>query len=679
MAVTGLVVLCLGIFVFIKNMKKEVNIAFALYSLSISWWCFTQIGNVYGPTLGDSWFWARIEQSGVVFIPTFFIHFVIAFLGLQKKRKILKPCYLFSSIFALLFPTNLLARTAERKFETINFGEPGILYPILILYFIVGTIYGLYELFRRYKTAKGNLKNQLKYLCWSSLLGYLGGSASFLLVYDISIPVLNPFGTYLVAFYVFTTAYTIVKHRLLEIEIIIKKTLIFAGMFAFVFAIFAGVTFFMQEFLITLMGDSARYAILFLSVLLITIGIRPLEKIMVHITDNILFQKKYNYQQTLREASEGMTLVTDDKKLLNLIVRVVAKNIRVRSAGIFQLDEAKDRYVLKIRRGSNRKHTGYSLSKDHALVSWLKEHKEALLYDELEDWLKSERFLSKEKGLKEKLVFIKDELGSMDGIICVPSFGKAKLVGFLVLGEKLSGDIYTQEDMHLLSTLASEAAIAVENAKNFMELEKARERERQSYIQTVLALAQTVDEKDSYTHGHLECVVYYGLQVAEELRSSSEFKGVINTEDLETALRLHDIGKIGVPDAILNKNGKLNREEWSVMKQHCEIGSRIVEPIAKLKNVGRIIKHHHEKYDGTGYPDGVKGEEIPLESRIVSVVDSYHAMVSDRPYRKALPEAVALKELRDNIGKQFDPVVVGAFVKAWEDGRIKKAQAGVSS
>ena len=672
MAITGGVVFCLGAFVLLKNIKREVNVVFACYSFSIVWWCFTQIGNVYGPTLGDSWFWARIEQSGVVFIPTFFIHFVIAFLDLRKKRKILIPCYIFSALFALLFPTNLLARAAERKFGGINFGEPGVLYPFLIVYFVLGTAYGLYELFKRYRVAKGNLKNQLKYLCWSSLLGYFGGSASFLLVYDISIPVLNPFGTYLVAFYVFATAYTIVSYRLMEIELVIKRTLIFAGVFAFIFAVFAGMTFFTQEFLVTLLGDNTRYATFLFSVLLITLGIRPLERFLVNITDNILFQRKYDYQKTLKEASEGMALITDMKKLLNLIARIVSKSIRVKSAAIFQLDEEKNKYVLRIRRGSVRRHGGYSLGKDNALVWWLGTHKEAILLDEVEDWLRSERFLRKQKGLKDKLFNIKEEIVGMDGAICVPSYSKGHLIGFLVLGEKLSGDIYTQQDIHLLSTLASEAAIAVENAKNFMEVEKLREKERESYIQTVLALAQTVDEKDSYTRGHLEDVNYYGMRVAEELEQSSEFKAVIDKEDLDTSLHLHDIGKVGVPDAILHKNGKLTAPEWEIMKQHCEIGARIVEPIAKLKNVGNIIKHHQEKYDGTGYPDGLKGEEIPLEARIISVVDAYHAMVSDRPYRKAFPEEVALGELRNNVGTQFDPIVVAAFVRAWERGKIKK-------
>jgi HD-GYP domain-containing protein (c-di-GMP phosphodiesterase class II) len=254
----------------------------------------------------------------------------------------------------------------------------------------------------------------------------------------------------------------------------------------------------------------------------------------------------------------------------------------------------------------------------------------------------------------------------------VPTFWKEELIGFLLLGEKYSVEPYSREEIDLFSTLSNGVAIAIENAKNFIELAKLREKEKDSYFQTVLALAQTVDEKDAYTHGHLGDVYWYGMQVAEELQQAPEFKDAIKKDDLETALRLHDIGKIGVPDAILNKNGKLTPEEWDTMKQHCEIGARIVEPIERLKNVGDIIKHHQEKYDGTGYPDGLEGEEIPLESRIIAVVDAYHAMISNRPYRKAMSEEAALKELKDNMGTQFDPIVVGAFVMAWEKGKIKR-------
>ena len=359
--------------------------------------------------------------------------------------------------------------------------------------------------------------------------------------------------------------------------------------------------------------------------------------------------------KVLIQASKGMVLITDVQRLFNLIVHIVKKYIKIKGASIFQYEEASRGFVLKCRRGEISKDVGHRIGNNNPLVKWLKEKKNV--------------FLSSDSAMP---MAVKKELEKLDSAVCVPSFWKGELIGFLILGEKFSGETYTKEEVELFSTLSNGVAIAVENAKNFAELAKLRQKEKKSYFQTVMALAQTVDEKDTYTHGHLGEVYWYGMQVAEELEKVPKFKHAINKDDLETALRLHDIGKIGVPDAVLNKSGKLNIEEWDMMKQHCEIGARIVEPIERLKDVANIIKHHQEKYDGTGYPDGLKGEEIPLESRIIAVVDAYHAMVSDRSYRKALSEKAALRELKNNRKTQFDPLVVGAFLKAHKKGRIKR-------
>lgn len=373
------------------------------------------------------------------------------------------------------------------------------------------------------------------------------------------------------------------------------------------------------------------------------------------IVDSILSEDKFNYQKTLIEASKGMVLITDIQKLLNLIVYIVKRQIGLKSACIFQYDEEQAYFILKSRRGNNRELIGYRIGKGHPLVSYLKNKKDILLRQEEDMNISSE---------------LKQELERLSCEVCVPSFSKGKLLGFLILGSKLSGEAYTKEETVLLSTLANEVAFAVENAKNFMELERLREDERESYFQTVLALARTVDEKDAYTRGHLDEVARYGMEVVIELTNSKDVK--IDMEELNTALLLHDIGKIGVPDGLLHKNGNLTPEEWEIMKQHPVIGARIIEPVTKLENVGRIIRYHQEKFDGSGYPEGKKGDEIPLESRIIAVVDAYHAMISDRPYRKAMAPEVALEEIKKNSGTQFDPLVVEAFVRAWEKGKIVK-------
>ncbi len=441
---------------------------------------------------------------------------------------------------------------------------------------------------------------------------------------------------------------TVKKRRL------IGRKLIFWFIFTLVFFGFISAVFRLQQALYNRF-DWARH-IQLISVLIIVFSIRPLEWILVRLTDRFLFQKRFSYERMLIQASSGMVLITDLQKLINLIARIVKKYMRSSSVCVFLYDEKMRDFVLKFRRGDNQGLEGCILGSDHPVPAWLRKEVKPLLYRNL--------------GVREKK--LKRELRGLDCQVCVPSFWNKELVGFLILGEKFSGDPYTSEEINLLSTLSNEVAVAIENAKNFLKLEKLREKEKKSHFETVLALAKTVDEKDSYTRGHLDEVTKYGMIVASELPDPQ--RSSIDMEELKVALLLHDIGKIGVPDAILNKKKKLNSEEWGIMKQHCDVGARIVEPVAKLKKVAVIIKHHQEKYDGSGYPDGLKAEEIPIESRIIAVVDAYHAMVSDRPYRKALAGKQALKELKDNVGAQFDPAVVEAFFRAWKKGKIKKAR-----
>jgi HD-GYP domain-containing protein (c-di-GMP phosphodiesterase class II) len=308
---------------------------------------------------------------------------------------------------------------------------------------------------------------------------------------------------------------------------------------------------------------------------------------------------------------------------------------------------------LKSKRGENHAQKGHVIKESHQLVKWLKEKRTGFLYT---------------KDSFESLPEAMSELDKFGCAACVPSFNKERLIGFLMLGYKSSGDLYTVHELELLMTIANEVARVIENSQNIAELQRLKEREKENYFQMIVALARTVDEKDSYTRGHLDEVADYGMVVAEELVKLTNVE--INMDELKVSLLLHDIGKIGIPDALLNKNSSLTYEEFEIMKQHPEIGARIIEPIEKLKNISRIIRHHQEKYDGSGYPDGLKGEAILIEARIIAVVDAYHAMISDRSYRKALPEEVALNELKINKGTQFDPNVVDAFFKAYEKGKI---------
>jgi putative nucleotidyltransferase with HDIG domain len=180
---------------------------------------------------------------------------------------------------------------------------------------------------------------------------------------------------------------------------------------------------------------------------------------------------------------------------------------------------------------------------------------------------------------------------------------------------------------------------------------------RELFYKTIRAISNALDTKDAYTNGHSLRVTLYSMIVAKELNLSDTYM-----EDIEIAGLLHDIGKIAMPKNILCKNGKLTDEEFLVMKAHPVLGAKIVINIKKLQLISDWVKSHHEKWNGSGYPDGLKGEEIPLAGRIIALADTYDAMTSTRPYRTALTHEVAINEIKRCTGTQFDPTLANLFV-----------------
>lgn len=243
-------------------------------------------------------------------------------------------------------------------------------------------------------------------------------------------------------------------------------------------------------------------------------------------------------------------------------------------------------------------------------------------------------------------------------ILCSPLIHKNKLLGVIQAINKKNYGLFSDEDLSLFESFANIVAIALENANLFNKL-------KETFFQTSFALAEAVEKRDPYTGGHVRRVTEYCLAVAEELGLNNEEK-----ENLELSAILHDIGKIGIDDCILRKPAPLDEKEIEIMKTHPQIGLEILSKVKHLSDIVDGTFSHHEKYDGTGYPKGLKGDEIPVIGRIIAVCDTYDAMTSNRPYRKGLDDKIAIEEIRKYRGKQFDPVVVDAFINAFEKGKI---------
>jgi len=243
-------------------------------------------------------------------------------------------------------------------------------------------------------------------------------------------------------------------------------------------------------------------------------------------------------------------------------------------------------------------------------------------------------------------------------MVCVPVRSRGKVIGVLQAVNKKNEELFTEDDLAICWTLANQVAVALENAHLYAEL-------KETFVNTAEALAAAVEKKDPYTGGHIKRVVEYSVAIARHMSMT-----LSDVEALRLAAVLHDIGKIGIRDSVLLKQSGLNQEEVAHMREHPLVGEDILGHLEQMKDVRKILRAHHEKWDGSGYPDGLKGEEIPIHARIIAIADTFDAITTDRPYRKAADWQSATEEIRRCSGSAYDPEIVAAFLKACEAGEI---------
>ncbi len=243
-------------------------------------------------------------------------------------------------------------------------------------------------------------------------------------------------------------------------------------------------------------------------------------------------------------------------------------------------------------------------------------------------------------------------------VICAPVQSSEKLIGVIYLDTLARLKPFGRQDLELLSAVALQAGAAIQRARLTEEL-------RQHFFDTVSALVAAVEAKDAYTKGHSERVSAIAIKLARHMDLPPETVQVVRLGGL-----LHDIGKIGVAENVLNKPGKLTASEWQIVYNHPDEGAKIVKQVRNMGEVVRAIRHHHEDWGGTGYPGGLKGEQIPLTARLLAVADGFDAMTSPRSYRPAMPETQALEEMRRWAARRYDPRIVESFMELHAKGGI---------
>ncbi len=492
LAISGILIfissLISAILVYLKAPKGHTRVAWSLFSLSVALWGLGLFRAFSTDYKNIALFWGRFLNLSAIFTPVFFFHFVLSFANkLKVKRKELLYYYLAILVYFLLVlisPHSFVADVIP-KFSFKYYPIPGFLYYLFPLIFAYLTIYGTVILFKELKNSLSYRRNQIKYLLLGVIPGFAGGSTTFFLVFGLKI---YPFGTYLVPMYVLTVAYAIVRYRLMDISVIIKRTFIFGILFGGVVAVMYLPMFLWQEFLRHTFSG-VWWIIIGLIFLVILITAFPLYRLLVKVTDRWLFQKKYDYQKTLKEASKGMIDITDPDRLLSVIARFLNKKIRVQHTFILVWDDIVKHYAIKGFYGET-KIKDIKLGKDSSLIKWFittkdvlvkrkllkKKEVSVLVKEELDHWLENEALFRSYKDLQYELNNIKLDLETLGASVVIPSFYKSGLLGLFILGDKLSGDMYTQEDLDILSTLANDAAVAIKNAQLFSDLSQEKEK-----------------------------------------------------------------------------------------------------------------------------------------------------------------------------------------------------------
>lgn len=362
---------------------------------------------------------------------------------------------------------------------------------------------------------------------------------------------------------------------------------------------------------------------------------------------NTTLAKAVNRLSTLYEMGLVINSTMELKNLFTLLLHKALESLHAEIGYILLYD--KNNNSLKIGDVLGVPGSFYDPEIDIPLVQggvshWVIENREPLLIKKIDE--------AREFARMSKLGFARDS------VICAPLSTQDEIIGTITIANRQDGSRFYEDDLEILSTIAAQASVAIKNARLYEE-------QQVTYLSTVQALVSAIEASDPYTRGHSERVTRYSMALAHKLNlNESTFK------DLEQAAILHDIGKIGIDDSLLHKVDALSMDDVDRLRQHPLIGMRILEPIHFMGRIREIIGQHHERFDGSGYPLGISGDKLLLESRILSVADSYDAMTSDRPYRNAMPKAIAISEIEVHSGTQFDPEVTKAFVELARSGQI---------
>lgn len=456
----------LAIVVFFKNPKSRTNQTFSLFAFTVAGWSLCYFLWLRAGSARLAEVYLRTLMLFVIFIPTTFTHFILTLLkvDVDKRKKLNFSNYLVSSLLGLTVYTRWFASDIGPFLVFPYWLKPRILFFFHTIHFFANTLYSHSLMLRVLKHNSGVFKNQILYVFIGTAIGYIAGAINYLTWYRIPIP---PFLNPLVSIYVTSISYAIVKYRLMDVNLAVTRTTVFMVVYAVLLGLPLAGALTWQGRLEQALG--ARWWVwLWGTCALLATAAHYVNLYVQRRAEARLLKEQRRYQMTLMNAAEGMVQIHDLTRLLSLIVHLLTRAMRLTHAGVFLRDERTGKYVLKCSRDQNVLQPGLILNESDPLIHWLQEQREPVICEEVAQQAAAQ------VDSPTACSHVEASLRKIEAAVVIPSFSEKGLLGFLVLGDKKTGQMYGQDDLNVLQTLANQAAMAVQNAR-FYESEKERQ------------------------------------------------------------------------------------------------------------------------------------------------------------------------------------------------------------
>ena len=359
-------------------------------------------------------------------------------------------------------------------------------------------------------------------------------------------------------------------------------------------------------------------------------------------------RRKLKDLSTLFRLGQQITATLRLEEVLARVLDSTEEVLGCERSSVWRFDKEKGDLELLVLVGGEMPEGGFRLNVGEGIAGWTVQHGKPLIIQNVKDDPRWSASFDSVSGFATR------------SILCAPLVVNEEIVGAVQLLNKRGKESFEEEDLWLLENLSAPIAIALENASLY-------EQNRKNFIRWMMILAEAIEKRDAYTGGHVQRVLDYSVAIGRRMSLPGE-----ELENLRYAAILHDLGKIWIDSSILNMKSRLTDEEFERMKAHTTMGAEIIEHAGMSEQIADGIRHHHERFDGGGYPAGLEGAKIPVIARIIAVADTYDAITTTRPYRGGLEEDFALTEIKEGAGRQFCPDTVKAFLEVVGTGEINR-------